>query len=167
MHESQFLKIDLGEYKTIVRALIVYDHIKKRNLERQGLESKEISETQERWLSESERFASDLGDEEKEKIVNSAYDEVDDFIEGETWHELAWWIAERECRRQMKGAVDRDARNLVADQIYHEVMDEFRQHGISHLDLKGLVFKSPSLHRVSEALVHLRDQTKNLRCTRK
>jgi hypothetical protein len=156
MQGPHYLKIDKSDYERLARALVVYDHLRHRNAERRGERTSEVSDFQERWLLEAERFGVSLREEEWESLVDEAYDVVDEFLDGETWHELAWWIAEREYRRCSSGCEDKDAKCLVTDRIYHRVMDEFERHGIDRLRLPGRLGRNDSPQRVAKTLNQLR-----------
>ncbi len=162
MDHSQFMKIDKQQYLHIARALVVYDHVTHRNAERKSGKGNDVSELQEQWLAEAERFGAVLSEEEREAVLDDAMDAMDDFVEAETWQEVAWWIAEREYKRMSVEKDDAEARDLVMDRIYHEVMEEFMKHGVERLSLPGIPRDTLSPRRVADALKHLRSQTRGI-----
>lgn len=162
MHGPQFLKIDKEDYERIARALVVYDHVRHRNAEPKEGHEGEVSDLQERWLGEADRFGLSLSDEERDVLVDVAYDEVDSFVESETWHELAWWLAERECKRLSSGVDDKEAKGLVTDRIYHEFMDEFVAHGVDRLVVPGIPAGGLSVKAVAAALGRIKAETERI-----
>ncbi|TAL20491.1 hypothetical protein EPN90_00890 [Patescibacteria group bacterium] len=157
-----FLNFSREEYEHLSRALVVYDHLRHQNRGRRGAPSSEVSPVQERWLGESDRAGFAFSEEEKDKLLDEAYREIDKFIEGESWPALAWWIAEREYARRAGGGTDAETRDLVIDRIYHEVMEEFMRHGIDRLTIQGIPREEVSPGRVTQALKILRSQTKKI-----
>jgi|GEM_PF-5333208 len=162
MNGPQFLKIDKDDYERIAKALVVYDHVRFRNSGTEGPASGEISELQERWLGEADRFGQSLSDEERDKLIDLAYDEIDEFVEAETWHELAWWLAERDCARLAEGSKDKESESLVTDRIYHEYMDEFDRRGVDEVRVAGLPKTDLTPKMVAEALVCIKADTKGI-----
>ena len=162
MDDVHFQRIDREDYERIAKALVAYDHICFRNAERRNKGAREVSDLQERWLAEGDRFSRSQGDDGGDGLVDGAYREVDDFLDGEAWHELAWWLAERECKRLSADCADREARELVTDRLYHRIMEEFIEHGIDRLVLPGLSGEGMTPRRVAEALRSIRRQTRSL-----
>lgn len=161
MDAPQFLKIDKEDYVRIAKALVVFDHIRHRNSGSED-EASEVSDLQERWLGDADRFGLAISEDERGSLVDAAYDEVDEFVEGETWHELAWWLAERECKRLSVGVDDKEARTLVTDRIYHEFMEEFVAHGIDRIQVPGIPADRLPVRKVLEALRIIKAETKGL-----
>lgn len=143
MHGSHYTSFTPDEYEHILRAIIAYDAIRGR------LANVQTSRVQERWFEEGERLGLEMSAGERDAYVAGVMDELDEFVEGEVWEELAWWIAEREANRRSAKSRDRDAKDVITHRYYHEIMDEFNQHGIDHLaftDVK-LTELSPSIVR--------------------
>ncbi len=162
MNAPRFLHIDREEYEHLAKALVVYDHVCHRNRDRRRGGSDEVTDLQDRWLGEPERFGVSLTEEERDALVEAAYKEIDEFADGETWHELAWWLAERECARLGGSGVAKEARDLITDRLYHEIMDEFTRHGIDRLTLPIPGKDQLAPRRVADALKALRSQTKGI-----
>lgn len=161
---QQYVHMSKEEYDYIARALVVYDHVQSRNAAHHNKKKSEVSPVQERWLLEMDRFG-DAAHEEKppEDIVIRAYQEIDEFLEGETWHELAWWIAEREYKRLAPhGHANKEAEDVVTDRVYHQIMDEFLQHGIEHVSLNDVQLDVLKPSMVMHALAALRLETEKL-----
>lgn len=161
MQNDHFLKISREEYEHISRALVVFDHIRHRAGERHGISAAPISFIQERWIVEGERFGQSLSDEEREEIIQDALSLIDHFLETETWHEFAWWVAEREYKRLAADCGDDEARELVTDRIYHQVMEEFFRHGVDRVRIHGIPGDALPPRRVARALKALRAQMKS------
>lgn len=162
MHSPHFVGLSREDYEHIVRALVVYDHIRRSTELSRKAKGEGLSELRERWLGESERFGLRFDDQERDSLIDQALREVDEFVDGEVWQELAWWIAERECKRLSSGCADEEARELVTDRIFHQVMEEFSRHGIDRLSIPGLVQDILPLRRVAETLRLIRSQTKDI-----
>ncbi len=162
MQNDHFLKISKEEYEHIARALVVFDHLRHRTAERRNTHAAELSDLQERWMSEGERFGQSLSEEEQEKIMHDAFVAIDGFLETETWHELAWWIAEREYKQLAADCRDDEARELVMDRIYHQVMEEFFRNGVDHVQIPNVPGDALAPKRVVHALKALRAETRNL-----
>jgi hypothetical protein len=162
MQNEYFLKISKNEYEQIARALVVFDHLRHRTLARRNGAAKDMSDLQERWLAEGERFGYALSEEAQEKIMHDAFATIDGFLETETWHELAWWIAEREYTHLAADCGDDEARELVMDRMYHQVMEEFFRYGIDRVRVPNVPGDALAPKRVVHALKALRAQTAHL-----
>ncbi len=163
MQNPLYLNLNREDFEHIARALAVYDHVRHRNRERKHAAGAEVSELQERWLDEGERFGAPFTDEERDRLLDDAFKEIDDFVDGETWQEFAWWIAEREWKRRAGACTDKETRDLVTDRIYHEVMDEFVRHGVDQVAIPGIPADQITPRRVADALRSLRTQTRHLK----
>lgn len=168
---QQYMHMSKEEYEYIARALVVYDHVQSRNAAHHNKKKSEVSPVQERWIMEMDRFGDGAQEEKpREQLVIGAYQEIDEFLEGEAWHELAWWIAEREYKRMAHGHANKEAEDVVTDRMYHQIMDEFLQHGIEHLSLEGVRLDTMKPAMVIHALAALRLETekiKNRKSTKK
>ncbi len=162
MQNEHFLKISKEDYEQVARALVVFDHIRHRTAERRSIKAEEPSDLQERWMIEGERFGQSLSEEEQEKIMHDAFTAIDGFLETETWHELAWWVAEREYKKLAADCRDDEARELVMDRIYHQVMEEFFRNGVDRIQIPNVPGDALAPKRVVHALKALRAETQNL-----
>ncbi len=161
MTGPQFIKIDRADYEHVARALVIYDQTTRFGKKRRSAGG-EVFDLKERWLEDASRYGLEVGEQGIGKLEREALDALDEFIESEAWHELAWWIAERECARLGAEKSDRESRELVTDRIYHEVMAEFEKHGIDRLKLPGVPADPLPPHRVAETLRLLRSETKEI-----
>lgn len=158
MDTPHFIQMTKGEFARLLQALVVYDHITQRNHAR-GKARAELSTVQERLFQEAERFGIGTSEEQRTEIIDAAFDEIDRFVEGETWRELAWWIAERESAKRAGNCKDREATDVVTDHLYHEIMEEFQKNGIKHLAMPVPSATSLTVPHVAATLERLRNQT--------
>ncbi len=82
MQNPLYLNLNREDFEHIARALAVYDHVRHRNRERKHAAGAEVSELQERWLDEGERFGAPLTDEERDRLLDDAFKEIDDVVKG-------------------------------------------------------------------------------------
>ena len=160
MQDSHFVKMSKEEYEHIARALIVYDHLLHRVDGRLRDRAGDVADLQDRWGGDGERFGVRGEPEDREAVFRDAFQTIDAFLETETWHELAWWIAEREYKRLAKDCRDREAREVVMDSLYHQVMEEFFHHGVDRLQIPDIPGNTLPPQRVASALKALRAQTR-------
>lgn len=157
MSNSVFVTLTPEEYEHLLRAVVMYDAVRGRITG-----GPEISPTQERWFAEGEKLGMWITDGEREKCMVEVYDDLDDFVDEETWEQLAWLFADREVTRRAAGSRDEDSCEVMAHRYYHEFADELHRHGIDHLDFSDLKVTTLSPATVRSALEQYRMKSPSL-----
>lgn len=151
MSNAVFATLTPEEYEHLLRAVVMYDAIRGRITG-----GPEISSVQERWFAEGEKLGVGIADQARDKFVGEVYDELEEFTDGETWEQLAWWLADRETARRSVGSRDEDSREVMAHRYYHEIIDELEAHGLDHFDFSDFSVTDLSPATVRHALEQYR-----------